>query len=101
MAEISSDRPNWSGVAKSNADGVRVIVDEIRKVDAPVNISPIVKNNSSEILHDRNGIADLRVEDEQLVASNRHRNLWTICGLPRRAKRHITDRASFIDGKAA
>src|SRR5579862_3847726 len=51
-AKVDPDGADRRGVAKSDADGVRVIVDKVRKINRAVNIAPVVKDHAAQRLHD-------------------------------------------------
>src|SRR6266567_1783859 len=66
--EISSDvephRPDGSVVAQTNSDGVGVIVHELRKVDAPVDVAAVIEYDATEVVDDGNGITQLGIQNE-------------------------------------
>src|ERR1700746_1864637 len=73
------------------------MIDEIREVDTPVDVTTIIENHAAQIFHNRNGIAKFRVEDEELIAANGNGHLSTICSLALSTERHIADRPSFVN----
>lgn len=101
VAEVGSNGSNWSGVAQSDSDSIGVVVYEIRKVNAPVNVASIIKNYSAQVFDNGDWVAHFRIEDEELVAAEWHGHLRTICSLPWRAERYVADRARLVDRESA
>lgn len=75
------------------------MVGEISKIDPPIDIASVIKDYAAEIAHDWYRVAQLRVQNEELIAAYRYWNQWTISCARTLAKRDISDRAGLIRGE--
>src|SRR5690349_7090592 len=57
--EINAHWPDRRCIAQAESHRVRIVVDEIVKVNSAVNVSPVVQRHSSKSLHDAQGEAHL------------------------------------------
>ena len=86
MADVDANGANRSGIAKSDAHRIAVERSEIVKADGGKYVSAIVKSNDAQSLLDQiERIAQLGIQDQQLVAAVGNGDLGArgrVAGLP-------------------
>src|SRR6185503_4406757 len=78
---------------------IRVIVNELWKIDPSIDVSAVIKDHPTQIADDRDRIPQLGIQDKELVAAHRNRNQWAIGGAGPLAERDISNRSCFIGRK--
>src|SRR5215470_17770708 len=73
---VEADWSHRSRIPQSDADGVRVVLNEAADPDGTVNISPVIKDGCAQTIPDSQGETKFGIEYEQLVPSNRHPQVY-------------------------
>src|SRR5262245_41645778 len=72
---IDSHRPYRRLIADAETNGIAVVVEQTLEVNSVVHIAAIIEDHASQTLLERYWEPSLRINDEELLASDRDSNL--------------------------
>ncbi len=104
MPDIKTYGADRSGVAKTQANRVGVVVHEIGNADRAVHVAPVIKDDPAKSFHDLQGKAELRIQNEELAAADRYRDVRAVSPSlagKHAAERHQALRSGLVNGKSA